>query len=147
MKKLIITLIAAVSFLIACSAEPEPISYGKDNCEYCKMLITDSKYGAELITHKGKIYKFDSIECLAAYSDLKNPKEINTMWVVNFSQPNDLINVNDSHFLLSENLRSPMGLYLSAYKEESSLLEIKKQYGGKKINWNELVKYVTEEWN
>lgn len=147
MKNLFITLIAAVTFIVACGAEPEPINYGKDNCEYCKMLITDSKYGAELITQKGKIFKFDSIECLAAYSDLRNPKEINTMWVVNFYQPNDLINVNDSHFLLSENLRSPMGLYLSAYKEESNLLEIKKQYGGKKINWNELVKYVTSEWN
>lgn len=133
--------------LSACSPEPEPIQYGKDNCEYCMMLITELKYGAELITEKGKVYKFDSIECLAAYSDKINPREIHSMWVVNFSRPNDLINVSNSHFLLSDNLKSPMGLYLSSHKDESNLLEIQKQYGGKKINWNELVNYVIGEWN
>lgn len=145
--------ISAILFIIlliqfaGCGSDPEPIQYGKDNCTYCMMLISDSKYGAELITQKGKIFKYDSIECLAAYSHKINPDEINSMWVVNFSRPNDLIKVDDSHFLLSEKLRSPMGLYLSAYKEENNLLEIKKQYGGKQIKWNELVKYVNDEWN
>ncbi len=36
------------------------------------MLITDNKYGAELITTKGKIYKFDSMECLVEFSLVKN---------------------------------------------------------------------------
>lgn len=136
-----------IPLFVGCSTEPEPIQYGKDNCAHCMMLISDTKYGAELITQKGKIYKFDSIECLAAYSNKLQPKEINSLWVVDFSQPRSLLKVDDSHFLLSDNLRSPMGLYLSAYKDEANLSKIKNQFGGEKISWNELVKYVKTEWN
>ena len=142
-------LIFAVStiLLISCNPEPTPIQYGKDNCEYCRMLISDTKYGAELITKKGKIFKYDSIECLAAYSNEIDQNEIHSMWVVNFSRPNELININDSQFLLSDNLKSPMGLYLSAYKDGEQLAEIQKQFGGKIIVWKELVDYVIHEWN
>ena len=142
-------LIFAVSTIlfISCNPEPTPIQYGKDNCEYCRMLISDTKYGAELITKKGKIFKYDSIECLAAYSNEIDQNEIHSMWVVNFSRPNELININDSQFLLSDNLKSPMGLYLSAYKDGEQLAEIQKQFGGKIIVWKELVDYVIHEWN
>ena len=49
----------------ACSKGHQPINYGEDECEFCKMMVMDKRYGAELVTDKGKIYFFDSIECLA----------------------------------------------------------------------------------
>ena len=58
-----------------------------------------------------------------------------------------MININDAHFLLSDNLKSPMGLYLSAYKNETNLEEVKYKNGGKIINWKELTDYVDKEWN
>lgn len=139
--------ILSLFFIQACSSEPEPIKYGHDSCEHCRMLITDKNYGAELITQKGKIFKYDSIECLAANEKKYNKKDIHSMWVTNFFPPNELINVNDSYFLLSDNLKSPMGLYLSAYINETNLDEVKNKYGGKIINWKELTDYVDKEWN
>jgi len=130
-----------------CSQNPEPLKYGFDSCEHCRMVITDNNYGAELITSKGKIFKYDSIECLAAYQSKLSDKDIHSMWVVNFYPPNELINTNDAYFLLSKNLKSPMGLYLSAYKAEASMIEVVNKYSGNEIKWLDLVEYVKSKWN
>ena len=38
----------------SCNAGPVPIKPGKDNCQFCKMTISDIRFGAEIITAKGK---------------------------------------------------------------------------------------------
>lgn len=139
--------ILSLFFIQACSSEPEPIKYGHDSCEHCKMLISDHNYGAELITKKGKIFKFDSIECLADYQKTLSNEEIHSMWVVNFYPPNELINIKNAYFLLSDNLKSPMGLYLSAFNNDVELNKIAEKYGGKEINWEDLLEYVNKKWN
>jgi len=53
--------------LTACSHEPDPIRYGKDACAHCKMTIMDKRFSAELITAKGKVFKFDAAECMAGF--------------------------------------------------------------------------------
>ena len=53
--------------LISCSVEPKPVPYGEANCTHCNMTISDNRYGAELVTDKGKVFYFDAVECLAAY--------------------------------------------------------------------------------
>ena len=48
------------TLLISCGKkEAEPIKLNSDGCEFCKMKISDGKFGAEIITAKGRIYKFD----------------------------------------------------------------------------------------
>ena len=44
-----------ILFLSSCSAKPEPFNYGKDICADCSMTIMDPKFGAQIITDKGKI--------------------------------------------------------------------------------------------
>ena len=65
MTKIISGLLSIVSFLflISCSTEPEPLVYGTDICHNCKMTLMDNKFGAELVTKKGKVYKFDDMNC------------------------------------------------------------------------------------
>ena len=45
--------------LSSCSTAPQPIRIGQDNCDFCKMTISDNRFGAEIITKKGKVYIFD----------------------------------------------------------------------------------------
>ncbi|PKL88861.1 MAG: hypothetical protein CVV23_07945 [Ignavibacteriae bacterium HGW-Ignavibacteriae-2] len=144
---LFLTVIIFVQFINGCSNSPSPINYGEDNCEYCLMLITDPKYGSELMTDKGKIYKFDSVECLAAYSFKNDPLNNWTKWVTDFYNPNNLINLKSAYFLKSQKLRSPMGLNLSAFSKGDHLQTIRNEFGGTKISWIELAKYVSEEWD
>ena len=50
-KALILSLAAgAVGLLTACSAEPEPIAYGSDACDFCRMNIVDKTHAAQLVT-------------------------------------------------------------------------------------------------
>ncbi|TCJ12123.1 hypothetical protein EPD60_16350 [Flaviaesturariibacter flavus] len=53
--------------LASCKAGPEPFQLGRDACDDCKMTIADARFGAELITKKGRIYKFDDLHCLAHF--------------------------------------------------------------------------------
>ncbi|MFL5807903.1 MAG: hypothetical protein ACJ749_00200, partial [Flavisolibacter sp.] len=59
---------AAAAILVlalnSCSTKPQPFAYGKDVCDDCSMTIMDPKFGGEIITKKGKVFKFDDAHCL-----------------------------------------------------------------------------------
>jgi copper chaperone NosL len=133
--------------IVACQSGPEPIAYGEDNCANCMMTISDPKYGAELVSDKEKVFKFDSIECLADYSTKVDVKTIKSMWVTDFESKGNFLNAHDAQFLRSDNLKSPMGLNLSAHKNHEKINSVKTEFGGDVLSWNELVNYVKSKWN
>ncbi len=69
-----IFIFSILSFLlVSCKVEESPINYGKDACKYCKMKIVDQQHAAEIVTKKGKPFKYDAIECMVR--DIKDEKE------------------------------------------------------------------------
>jgi copper chaperone NosL len=134
--------------LVGCSKEPEPIEYGKDMCSYCKMSIVEKQFGTELITKKGKLEKFDSIECLAAFlqSGLINSEDVHSCWITDYFQPGSFLNAFESFYLHSENLRSPMGEFLSGYSTVNDAKRSMNQYGGNILNWEEVKLLVKKNW-
>ncbi len=141
-----VSLIFYCFFFVSCQKAPEPISYGNDACDNCKMTISDPKFGAELITNKGKIYKFDSIECLSAFYSSMKEEEIHSGWATGYLTPEKFISTNNAFFLVSEKLKSPMGLNISAFADQTSLDKIKAEYGGKVLSWKDVRSYVKNEW-
>ncbi|HEX7366450.1 MAG TPA: nitrous oxide reductase accessory protein NosL [Pelobium sp.] len=112
---LLILLIAACG-----KTEPEAIIYGKDVCEHCKMVIADEKYGAEIITNKGKIFKFDSAECLM---DLVSEQgKVDTsgaqLLVINFAKPATFIDGRTAFYLKDKQYQSPMGGNIAPFNNE-----------------------------
>jgi len=126
-------------FMISCSPKPEPIKYGQDVCDLCKMNITDNKFAAEIVTRKGKVFKFDSIECLFNFkhTELEN-STIHSEWVNDFANPGELINLKNAYFLHSEVFRSPMGLNVLSFSSKEKRDEIKNQHGGKELTYEEV---------
>jgi copper chaperone NosL len=145
MKK-IIFVFPLIALLIGCSPEPQPIDYGNDVCEFCKMNITDNKYAAELVTHKNKIYKFDSIECLFQFKKgfIKN-EEIHSEWVNDFSQPGKLIDLTKAYFLKSNVYRSPMGMNVLAVESEEILNDLKSKDDGIEMSYSEVFNLANKE--
>lgn len=135
-----------ILLLSSCEKSPEPISYGNDACDNCRMTISDPKFGAELITDKGKIYKFDSAECLVAFEKEFKQEEINSGWVTNFSVAGEFIKTEDAFYLVSDKIKSPMGLNISAYSNKKSLEETHSKFDGKILNWKDVQAYVQNEW-
>jgi copper chaperone NosL len=137
-----------IVILNACTPEPEPIRFGSDLCVYCKMMISDTRYGGELVTAKGKIYKYDSAECLAAWTltEKLKPGAIHSLWVVDFNHPEKLIDANQAIYLQSKDLRSPMGLNLSAFSERNTAQKVEQLYIGSLLDWDDVQSLVKNQW-
>ena len=99
------------------------------------MLITDNKYGAELITDKGKVYKYDSIECLINYALAENQIGNNQvkMLVSDFSNPGNFTDVRKAYYLQNNDFRSPMGLNVMAFDAEENRTSFEKENGGTRL--------------
>ena len=127
-------------FLVSCSAQPEPFKYGTDICHTCKMGIVDTKFGNEIITKKGKIFKFDDIGCLVRYlkSGVTDQKEIGQTVVINYEKKNDFINVNNASFAVSEEIRSPMNFNTAAFTSKEAATKFLAGKSGNILTWNEI---------
>jgi copper chaperone NosL len=131
----------SISGITSCTIQPEAIKPGLDNCYFCKMTVSDARFGAELITTKGKIYKFDDAHCILSYlktNELKR-EDIKNTYITNFCMQHQLIDASVALLLRSDRLRSPMGGNIAAFDNEDSLSKTQGRFPGKLISWSELV--------
>lgn len=147
-KTILPTLLATLLIIMAgCEPKPQPIQFGSDQGEYCRMMITEPQFASQILNKQGRSFKFDSIECMAAYSiSADEPDNIHSHWVPDFTNPDEWIRAEEAYFLHSETLRSPMGLYLSAYANRQTAEIFQQEYQGKIVNWNEVREIVRAEW-
>lgn len=132
--------VAALFFLwVSCNTKPEPFNYGKDVCYTCKMGIIDARFGGEVITSKGKIYKFDDVICMARYlkSGVLTEKEIKQTVTINFEKQNEFIDVSKAFFLISPELKSPMGSNAAAFTSKEEAKKLNSSNSGIIISWQE----------
>ena len=138
----LITGATAFMNLSACSTGPEPIRYGQDECVHCKMTLTDRRFGAEVVSVKGKIFKFDDLNCLAAWLDtgtLPQDQVAQTV-AVDFQGNGIFIDVQKAFFLRNEALKSPMRGDVAAFSDKTALETVKSELGGEAMTWETVKK-------
>lgn len=115
-------LLALLSGLFtACSGKgPEPIALNKDNCDYCKMSISNMSFASEIVTVKGRAYKFDDLACLIHYKNDNFGKENVTCYTCDFITPSHLIRLDSLFFIRGEMVKSPMGGNIAAFTNPDS---------------------------
>lgn len=136
MKRWIIFIVFGL-LIISCEVAPEKIEYGIDACSFCDMTIVDKTHAAEFVTEKGRIYKFDAIECLINDLSKKNENNLAFILVTDYLNPTEFLNVTEAIFLISEEIKSPMGANLSAFNKNSNL-----SYQGEMFNWKGIKKRI-----
>jgi copper chaperone NosL len=127
-------------FFTACTVEPQAINYGQDACDFCKMNIVDQQHAAEIVTKKGKAFKYDAIECMMNYlnrNDLSSD-EMAFLLITNYNQPGELIDAKKAIYIHSEAIPSPMGAFLSGVDNADSAKQIVEVKGGSYFQWDEL---------
>lgn len=146
---LVISTLVAASGLTSCEPKPETIQWGKEECAHCKMNIADNRFAAQMLTAKGKAYKFDAIECMAGFiNDGKIGKsDIHSLWVIDYDNPGTFLNAQKSFFLQSPELRSPMSLNLAAFANSKAVQAAQKKVGGKEFYWDGVRLLVAKEWS
>ena len=135
-------LLFSILLMNSCNTEPQAIVQGKDNCHLCKMTITDSKYGAEILTKKGKVYKFDDVHCLLSFLQTKTLEEmqVKEIYVVDYTGNHSLVKVNESFLLQGDEIRGPMNGNIIAFKDKDSMKNLAAQLKGVAISWEQLNK-------
>jgi copper chaperone NosL len=144
-----VLLLFAVPMLAACEPTPQAIDFGREECAHCKMTISDKRFAAELLTTKGKAYKFDAIECMAAFvNDGKvAATDIHSLWVMNYDTPGEFLSAKKSFFLQGEQFQSPMSLNLAAFENKAALTKAQQRFGGKELYWDGVRLLVAKEWS
>lgn len=141
-------LMRAVSLLLcslavmftSCEVSPQEIHYGSDACHYCKMTIVDSQHAAQLVTKKGKAFKYDAIECMLNHKANWDQAAVKFHLVADYNNPRILIDATTAHYLVSESIPSPMGAFLSAFENEPVREKVWAENGGKTLSWEQLLR-------
>ena len=139
--KTVLTLFV-IGLFLGCSVGSQPIEYGSDGCHFCKMTIVDKTHGAEIVTKKGKVYKFDAAECMVNSLDEFQTKDIAFFLTNIYSEPEILFDATKATFLISENIPSPMGAYLSSFKTKEDASKVQAEHGGTLYTWNEIISHL-----
>ena len=138
-------LLSACCFFLSCSVQPEQIQFGKESCHFCKMTIVDQQHVAQMVSKKGKQFKYDAIECmLNDLSESKNSEAIEIFLVSNYGE-STMTNAESATYLISKKIKSPMGAFLSAFQSQENAKNTWNEMGGKLYSWQEIKqKYAIE---
>ncbi len=125
--------------LASCEVAPQEINYGADGCTFCKMTIVDAKHAAQIVTTKGKAFKYDAIECMVNHLKAWDEAPVELYLVVDYPNPKKLIDAQTAHYLISESIPSPMGANLSAFENADELQRHLSHGTAKTFGWNQLL--------
>jgi copper chaperone NosL len=101
----------------------------------------DRRYGGELVTRKGKVYKFDDVNCMLYFFNSEEVKhsDFAHKLVVDFSRPATLVQAADAFYLKSPGIKSPMASGIAAFQKRESMQNTKKELKGIYLVWGEVV--------
>jgi len=141
-KKSNVALVAFASFSMMFSCQEkgaEPIKLNVDQCAFCKMSIADGKFGSEIITTKGRIYKFDDISCLTSYID-ENKTEVKSHFVNQYTADNVLIPAETAFYLKDGSISSPMRGNIAAFSSQEEANSVNDKLDATEITWENIIK-------
>ena len=137
--KHIIGILAIAGLFAACTPAAEPIAFGEDMCAHCKMTIVDEQFAAEAVSQKGKVYKFDAIECMVEFLKIKQSDQMALLLVRDFESPKGWQDATQCSYLISKDLPSPMGAGLTAWLSKENAEAMKAQKSGEVFEWASLL--------
>ena len=119
--KLLTFVLSLFLFVTSCAQSgPKEINVGKDQCDHCKMTITEQKYATQLVTDKGRVYKFDDIICMENFSNSNTDKSKGAKkYVVDFPS-GKFIDASKATYITGGTIKSPMNGNIQAYKDKAA---------------------------
>lgn len=128
--------------LSSCTSGPQAIAFGQDPCDDCRMTIMEPQFAAEVLTKKGRAYKFDDLHCLKNF--LKKgtvaPADIAQAFCIDFNDKKTFLPVETTSYVVSEQIKSPMNGHTAAFATQAAAEQSAKAVDGRLMTWNELMK-------
>lgn len=104
------------------NAGPEAINLHSDNCDFCRMTISDGRLAAELITEKRRTHKFDDLVCMLRYKQ-EQKLLVKKYYVCDYTGSNALIDAENAWFISHETFKTPMGGNIVAFASRQTATE------------------------
>lgn len=79
------------------------------------MVISDARFGGEVVLSTGRVHTFDSIECLANYVNANTDSTAIREILVSDMERAELIPLADASFIKGGQTATPMGMGFVAY--------------------------------
>ncbi len=139
--------IGAIMLMSACSneaAEPVEIDPKTDTCANCNMSVADNQHATEIILTDGKTFVFDDIGCMFKWTDDNEDKDIEKTFVRDYHSK-EWIEVEDSHFVYGEDIKTPMSFNVISFEDQSNAEEFAKESGGNVLSYDDLQKHDWEQ--
>jgi copper chaperone NosL len=135
------TILLTAALSTSCTASPEPLHFGKDDCHACKMIMFDNRFGAEIVTKKGKVFKFDDLNCMTSFvaDNSIDTTEIAQWLVIRFHEPGNLMDATTAVYVQSPALKSPMGGNTAAFMNDQIARDYNLDLKGNKLSWPQVI--------
>lgn len=140
MKTIAIACVTLLTLISCGSNEAKPLKINSDSCDFCKMTISNGKFGAELITKKGRYYKFDDLTCMIQFAKSNTVVSYQSFFVNDYLKDNTLIPAETAHFIKGGKINSPMRGNIAAFSSAKEQNEFGKKLEAQTITWPEVYK-------
>ena len=135
-----LALLALVAFFAACRArEPEPVVLNEDQCGYCRMTISDARFGGEAVLPTGRVLKFDAPECMLSWARATPADQRGDLYIIDLQHPGTFVAVKTAGFLAGTSMQGPMGGSLVGFASVAKAEEQRTMLGGRVTTWVELL--------
>lgn len=146
MKLMRLILLLVLGLLAGCAqgsaeAAPPEIRYGEDVCAHCNMIISDPRFAAayarEIASGRYESLAFDDIGDMIAMADA-DPDQTIVAWYVHDYTSEEWIDATTAHFVVSDQLITPMGFGIAAHATEEAAAAHAAELQGDLLTWQEL---------
>jgi copper chaperone NosL len=127
--------------LTSCATGPEKVNFGKDVCADCNMAIMEAQYVTEIVTKKGKVFKFDDAHCMRHFiaNEKIEKKNIAKILLVDFTNHEQFIESAAVTLVTSPELKSPMNGNTIAFADRQVAEKKAIEIHGELTSWNAIL--------
>jgi copper chaperone NosL len=124
------------------TSRPPTVRFGEEACASCRMIISDERFAAALVTATGEALKFDDIGCLFHHEAGQARPEV-AYWVRNV-KGQGWLKARDATFLHSTGIVSPMGFGLAAVPAGEAADELAADPISRSLRFSELPGFLAD---
>ena len=127
-------------FLLSCNVTPEPMRYGTDLCYTCKMTIMEKGYASQIVSKKGRVYKFDDLGCMIQMmkSGALDRSELAHILTIKYGTDQDLMEVGQAVYATGDKIKSPMNFNIAAFAKKEEIPSVLQDSSLHIYSWNEI---------
>lgn len=127
--------------LVGCQARQAhttpTIRVGQDTCAQCRMIISEARFAASLVSRSGEVTVFDAIECMIR-ARRAAPDPAPAAWVHDY-ESDQWREADAAWYVRSPRLPTPMGGGLVAFGDAASARRVAADVTGEMVRWSQVM--------